>query len=179
VRARACVALPLSQPLPHTALTSHRGEQLLLRLIPVDTDPSTKLDRRAPLRNKLRAAIASLPKQAPDPTRRRPGAGVSWADDAEPQDQELWGTAESPKTAEEIVKRSMVALRKERQRKREGKQREIRATAPPRESASELNRTPRGQEDLQAAWTASTRPYITPGPSHCTFASPTRFFIQT
>lgn len=159
---RACVALIVSHSFSHAKLTSHLGEQLLLRLIPVDTDPSTKLDRRAPLRNKLQAAIASLPKQEPDPT-RRPGGRVSWADDAEPQDQELWGTAESPKTAEEIVKRSMVAMRKERQRKRESKQREMRATAPPRESASELNRTLRGQEDLQAAWEASTRPDMTPG----------------
>jgi hypothetical protein len=154
---------PIEELSQVASMTEQQVQELLLRLIPEDIDPSTKLDRRAPLRSKLRAAIASLPKPTAV-SRTRSSGGVTWSEDAEPQDHELWGTTDDPKSAEEIVKRSMVSMRKLRQQKREGKQREMRQSRlPQRESSSELNGTPRGQEHLQAAWEASTRPNITPG----------------
>ena len=153
---------PIEELSQVAAMPDSMLQELLLRLIPVDTDPSTKLDRRAPLRQKLRDAIASLPKPTQEP-RRRSSGGVSWADDAEPKDHELWGTADNPKSAEDIVKRSMVSMRKQRQQKREAKQREMREAGPRRPSSGEPSRTPQAQEHLQAAWEASTRPGITPG----------------
>jgi hypothetical protein len=154
---------PIEEVAQVAAMADEDVAELLLRLIPPDVDPSTKLDRRMPMRDKLRDAIASLPKSGVE-SRRRSGGGISWADeDAEPQDEQLWGTADKPKSAEEIVRRSMTDLRKQRQRKREGKQREARQDGPPRNASGGAGGAPRDQEHLRAAWEASTRPGITPG----------------
>lgn len=165
-RRRGAITDPGGKPIEElsqvAAMTGREVEELLLQLIPEDKDPSTKLDRREPLRNKLRDAIASLPKPATQP-RRRSRAGVSWAADAEPQDDELWGTADNPTSAEEIVRRSMVTMRKQRQQKREVKQREMREAGPPRETSGKKKQTLTGQEHLQEAWEASIRPGVTPG----------------
>ena len=147
---------PIEEVSQVAAMSPDQINELLIRLIPLDIDPSTQLDRREPMRLKLKSAIDTLTNPAEE-RRRKSDGGISWADDAELADEDL------DISAEQIVRRSQMALRKQRQQKREDTQREVREANGPRDASKGKGWAPRGEGHLAAAWEASIKPGITPG----------------
>jgi hypothetical protein len=146
---------PIEEVSQVAAMSPEQIDGLLIRLIPPDIDPSTQLDRREPMRLKLKSAIDTLTKPEEE-RRRKSDGGISWADDTELADEDL------DVSAEHIVRRSQTALRKQRQQKREDKQREVREASGPRDTSKGKGWAPRG--DRATAEVRVTD--IAPGTTH-------------